>query len=222
MPATQSPRILIADDDADVTEALRLLLKNEGFQTEAVKSPAAAVKAVEARDYAARSFTPQRPILEALADLNLRIRRDFAFRAGVSGVSTTVRQTLATRSGVCQDFSHLMISGLRGLGLPARYRSGYVRTTPPPGQKRRLGADQSHAWVGAWMGPLHGWIDLDPTNGLIIADEHVCLGWGRDYSDVCPLRGIILGGGKHDVEVSVDLLAADEEPALADGEVGGG
>jgi transglutaminase-like putative cysteine protease len=164
----------------------------------------------EARDYAERSFPPQRPILEALLDLNLRIRRDFAFRSGVSTVNTPVRQTLAQRAGVCQDFAHLMIAGLRALGLPARYVSGYVRTRPPPGQKRRIGADQSHAWVGAWMGPKHGWIDLDPTNGLVIADEHVVLGWGRDYSDVCPLRGVILGGGHHTVHVSVDLVAADE------------
>lgn len=160
----------------------------------------------EARDYASVSFPAGRPILQGLVELNDRIKQDFAFRTGVSAVNTPVRQTLAQRAGVCQDFAHLMISALRGLGLPARYVSGYIRTRPPPGQKRRLGADQSHAWVGAWLGPEHGWIGLDPTNGLIVADEHVVLGWGRDYSDVCPMRGIILGGGKHSVAVGVDLV----------------
>ena len=164
----------------------------------------------EARDYAERSFPSERPILEALLDLNARIRRDFAFRAGVTTVDTPVRQVLAQRAGVCQDFTHLMIAGLRGMGLPARYVSGYIRTYTPPGGKRLLGADQSHAWVGCWMGPALGWIDLDPTNGLIVADEHVVLAWGRDYSDICPVRGIILGGGDHSVSVGVDLVPADE------------
>jgi transglutaminase-like putative cysteine protease len=172
----------------------------------------------EARDYTEKSFPPERPILEALLDLNTRIRRDFAFRTDVSTVNTPVRQTLAQRAGVCQDFAHLMIAGLRSLGLPARYVSGYIRTRPPPGKKRRVGADQSHAWVGAWLGPDHGWIDLDPTNGLVIADEHVVLGWGRDYSDVCPLRGIILGGGKHTVTAKVNLLAVGEVGGRKEGQ----
>jgi len=116
------------------------------------------------------------------------------------------------RAGVCQDFTHVMISGLRCLGLPARYVSGYIRTKPPPGQVRRRGADQSHAWVGCWLGPEHGWIDLDPTNGIIVAEEHVVLGWGRDYSDVSPICGVILGGGSHSVQVSVDL--EPEEPEI--------
>jgi transglutaminase-like putative cysteine protease len=170
----------------------------------------------EVRDYAARSFPAERPILEALLDLNARIRRDFEFRSGVTSINTPVRQVLAQRAGVCQDFSNLMIAGLRALGLPARYVSGYIRTYTPPGGKRRLGSDQSHAWVGAWMGPALGWIDLDPTNGLVIADEHVVLGWGRDYSDVCPVRGVILGGGDHGVTVGVDLVPAE---AKAGGDV---
>jgi transglutaminase-like putative cysteine protease len=115
---------------------------------------------------------------------------------------------LAQRAGVCQDFSHLMIAGLRALGLPARYVSGYIRTRPPPGGVKRRGADQSHAWVGCWLGPEFGWIDLDPTNDLIVQDEHVVLAWGRDYGDVSPVRGVILGGGKHTLEVCVDLEAA--------------
>jgi transglutaminase-like putative cysteine protease len=126
----------------------------------------------------------------------------------VTGISTTVAQVLAQRAGVCQDFTHLMVNGLRELGLPARYVSGYIRTLPPPGGVARRGADQSHAWVGAWLGPEHGWIDLDPTNDVVVADEHVVLGWGRDFSDVSPLRGIILGGGRHRLDVGVDLTPA--------------
>lgn len=174
----------------------------------------------EARDYAGKSFSARRPVLDGLLDLNLRIRRDFAFRAGVTTVNTPVRQVLAQRAGVCQDFSHLMIAGLRGLGLPARYVSGYIRTRPPPGQTRRRGADQSHAWVGAWLGPAHGWVDLDPTNGIVVAEEHVVLGWGRDYSDVSPICGVILGGGKHSVSVGVDLEPAEAGTALASPEKG--
>jgi transglutaminase-like putative cysteine protease len=155
--------------------------------------------------YAARSFPPGRPILEALLELNGRIRNEFTFRAGVTTLSTPVTQVLASRTGVCQDFAHLMIGGLRWLGLPARYVSGYIRTRPRPGEARRRGADQSHAWVGCWLGPEHGWIDLDPTNGLVVQDEHVVLGWGRDYADVSPVRGVILGGGRHGLTVSVDL-----------------
>lgn len=155
--------------------------------------------------YVARSFPPGRPILDALLELNARIRADFTFRAGVTTLSTPVTQVLASRTGVCQDFAHLMIAGLRWLGLPARYVSGYIRTRPRPGAARRRGADQSHAWVGCWLGPEHGWIDLDPTNDLVVRDEHVVLGWGRDYADVSPVRGVILGGGRHGLTVSVDL-----------------
>jgi len=161
--------------------------------------------------YAAESFPPGRPVLTALIELQARIRRDFAFRPGVTTVATPVAQVLASRAGVCQDFAHLMIAGLRHLGLPARYVSGYVRTRPRPGQKRREGADQSHAWVGAWLGPEHGWVDLDPTNDVVVRDEHVVLGWGRDYADVSPLRGVLLGGGAHTLSVSVDLDPMQEE-----------
>ncbi|HEY4252248.1 MAG TPA: transglutaminase family protein [Roseomonas sp.] len=155
--------------------------------------------------YAASSFPAGRPVLAGLLDLNARIRRDFAFRPGATDIATPVSRVLAARAGVCQDFSHLMIAGLRALGLPARYVSGYLRTRPPPGEKRRIGADASHAWVGCWLGPAHGWVDLDPTNDLVVRDEHVVLGWGRDYRDVSPVRGVILGGGAHTLSVGVDL-----------------
>jgi transglutaminase-like putative cysteine protease len=159
----------------------------------------------ETAEYARKSFSPRRPILEALRDLNQRIYKEFRFRTGVTTISTPVTRVMQRREGVCQDFSHLMVSALRGLGLPARYNSGYIRTKPPPGRPRRQGADQSHAWVGAWLGPEHGWVDLDPTNGILVQDEHVLLGWGRDYGDVSPVQGVILGGGAHHLKVAVDL-----------------
>ncbi|CAH2604696.1 Transglutaminase family protein [Rhodovastum atsumiense] len=157
--------------------------------------------------YVRQSFPPGRPVLQGLLELNARMRRDFAFRPGVTTVYTPVARVLLQRAGVCQDFTHVMISGLRALGLPARYVSGYLRTRPPPGQAPRRGADQSHAWVGAWLGPDHGWVDLDPTNDLVVRDEHVVLAWGRDYGDISPVRGVILGGGRHSVSVGVDLDA---------------
>lgn len=159
----------------------------------------------DTRAYVAKSFPSGRPVLQGLLELNERVYTEFRFRSGVTSISTPVSQVIQRKEGVCQDFSHVMVSGLRGLGIPARYTSGYIRTKPPPGQTKRKGADQSHAWVGAWMGPRHGWIDLDPTNGIVVRDEHVLLGWGRDFSDVSPVRGVILGGGDHSVQVSVDL-----------------
>jgi len=159
----------------------------------------------EAGLWAAPSFPPGRPVLAGLLDLMARIGREFRFQSGVTGVGTSVARVLELRAGVCQDFAHLMISGLRTLGLPARYVSGYIRTRPPPGQARLRGADQSHAWVGCWLGPKWGWIDLDPTNDLIVSEEHVVLGWGRDYLDVSPVLGVLLGGGDHTLDVGVDI-----------------
>ncbi len=163
-----------------------------------------------ARDYARDSFPPGRPVLAALLDLNARIRRDFKFQAGATNLRTTVGDVLRGRAGVCQDFSHVMVAGLRGLGLPARYMSGYIRTYAPQGTVKRPGSDVSHAWVGAWLGPAQGWIGLDPTNDLVVRNEHVLLGWGRDFSDVSPLFGVILGGGRHTLKVGVDLEPVEE------------
>ncbi|MDN3568185.1 transglutaminase family protein [Paeniroseomonas aquatica] len=168
------------------------------------ESPMVQVEAA-AGEYAAASFPPGRPVLEGLLELNARIRRELTYRSGVTDLATPVREVLRRREGVCQDFSHLMISALRALGLPARYVSGYIRTYPPPGQPRRRGTDQSHAWVGAWLGPAHGWVDLDPTNGVVVREEHLVVGWGRDYADVSPVSGVVLGGGAHRLSIAVDL-----------------
>ncbi|MBU6449636.1 MAG: transglutaminase family protein [Rhodospirillales bacterium] len=168
-----------------------------------------AMPAGEIADYAAVSFLPGRRILEGLLELNQRIFTEMSYKPGVSNNATTAMQILHTRAGVCQDYAHFMLACLRALGLPGRYVSGYLCTSPAPGQTRRRGADQSHAWVGAWAGPEIGWVDFDPTNNLLVSDEHVTLAWGRDFSDVSPLRGIILGGGRHSLHVGVDL-----EPVL--------
>lgn len=167
----------------------------------------------EATAYAAKSFPAGRPVLAGLLELTARIKKEFTFKSGVTNVSTSVARVMSQRMGVCQDFSNVMIAGLRGLGLPARYVSGYLRTHPPPGMTAHRGADQSHAWVGCWMGPDHGWIDLDPTNNLVVHEEHVVLGWGRGYGDVSPVRGVLLGGGRHSVRATVDLAPAEEETA---------
>ncbi len=163
-----------------------------------------------AGDYVRPSFPPGRPVLAGLLDLLARMERDFMFQAGVTGISTPVWEVLRLRRGVCQDFTHLMLAGMRALGLPGRYVSGYIRTRPPLGQPRRRGADQSHAWVQAWLGPAQGWVGLDPTNNIVVGREHVVVAWGRDFADVSPLRGVILGGGAHRLEVSVDLEPESE------------
>jgi transglutaminase-like putative cysteine protease len=154
--------------------------------------------------YALESFTPKRPMLEALLDLTTRIHRDFRFDSKVTNVRTPPEDVFRKRRGVCQDFAHVQIACLRSLNLPARYVSGYLRTYPPPGRPRLVGADASHAWVSSYC-PGVGWVDLDPTNNVVPSDGHVTLAWGRDYGDVSPLRGLILGGGAHTVKVSVDV-----------------
>jgi len=158
-------------------------------------------------EYARPSFEPGRPLLAALVELMGRIHADFRYDATATNLATPVDAVLLDRRGVCQDFAHLMIGCLRGLGLPARYVSGYLRTTPPPGQARLVGADASHAWLAVWC-PGHGWIDLDPTNDVVPSDKHVTLAWGRDYDDVSPVKGVILGGGAHAVTVAVEVTPA--------------
>lgn len=161
-------------------------------------------------DYAHQSFTPLRPIREALLDLTARIHHDFKFQPYATNVSTTVEEVFEKRRGVCQDFAHLQIACLRSLGLAARYVSGYLRTDPPPGRPRLIGADASHAWVSAYC-PGAGWLDLDPTNDMLAGNDHITVAWGRDYSDVSPLRGLILGGGVQALQVAVDVEKIDSE-----------
>jgi transglutaminase-like putative cysteine protease len=154
--------------------------------------------------YALQSFTTGRPMMEALLDLTNRIYTDFRFDAKSTNVRTPAEEVLKKRRGVCQDFAHVQIACLRSLNLAARYVSGYLRTYPPPGKPRLIGADASHAWVSAYC-PGIGWVDVDPTNNVVPSDGHVTLAWGRDYGDVSPLRGLILGGGAHTLRVGVDM-----------------
>jgi len=157
------------------------------------------------REFARPSFPEGRPLLAGAVDLMHRIHTEFRFVSGSTAITTPVRKVLSERQGVCQDFAHLMISGLRSLGLATRYVSGYLLTDPPPGQARLVGADASHAWVSVHC-PRFGWVDLDPTNDVLPSDRHVTLAWGRDFGDVSPLRGVILGGADHTLSVGVSVI----------------
>jgi transglutaminase-like putative cysteine protease len=161
------------------------------------------------RGYAAESFPPGRPLLAAALDLSRRIHRDFEYRPGATNIATPLRAVFEQRRGVCQDFAHLFIACFRSVGLAARYVSGYLLTHPAEGQMRLIGADASHAWASVYC-PGHGFIDVDPTNDTLVRMEHPTLAWGRDFGDVSPLKGVVLGGGAHSVDVSVTVLPADE------------
>jgi transglutaminase-like putative cysteine protease len=159
----------------------------------------------EIRDYARESFAPGRPVLAGAEDLMRRIKNDFTYEPGVTTVTTTPSMSFALRSGVCQDFAHIMISGLRGLGVPTAYVSGYLRTVPRPGTRRLEGADAMHAWVMVWCGAA-GWWGLDPTNALIVGEDHVVLAIGRDYPDVAPVDGVMLASGGQTLHTAVDVI----------------
>jgi transglutaminase-like putative cysteine protease len=161
--------------------------------------------ATDVADYARRSLSPDRPLLDGVNELMARIHKDFRYDTTVTDASTPVDRVFEIKAGVCQDLAHVGIACLRSLGLAARYVSGYLLTQPPPGQPRLLGADASHAWFSAWIPPF-GWVDFDPTNNVRPGEGHVTVGWGRDYADVAPLNGVVSGGGDHVVEVGVDVI----------------
>lgn len=162
-----------------------------------------------ARDYAMESCHSGRTIHAVALDLMQRIHSDFTFDPAATNVTTPVAEVFRQRKGVCQDFAHLMICCLRSIGIAARYNSGYIQTVPPPGKPRLQGADASHAWVGAYC-PKNGWLDLDPTNNKTANEEYITIGWGRDYSDVCPVKGVLVGGGEHRIKVEVDMIPEQE------------
>jgi transglutaminase-like putative cysteine protease len=159
----------------------------------------------EIRDYVGESFPPGRPILAGAVEVMKRIKADFTYELGATTVTTAPSMSFALRRGVCQDFAHIMISGLRGLGLPAAYVSGYLRTVPRSGAARLEGADAMHAWVMVWCGNA-GWWGLDPTNALIASDDHVVLAIGRDYADAAPIGGVMLGSGQQRLNTAVDVI----------------
>lgn len=157
-------------------------------------------------DYARESLAPGRPIVSAVSELMKRVYQDFRYDPGATEVSTPVWQAFDARHGVCQDFAQIMISGLRGLGVPTAYVSGYLRTIPPEGQPRLEGADATHAWVSVWCGEEAGWIGFDPTNDILAANDHIVLAVGRDYADVAPIDGVILASGAQTLKVEVDVV----------------
>lgn len=177
--------------------------------------------------YAAPFFTPQRPLLEAVRELMARIHAEFTYDDGATEVTTELADVLQHRRGVCQDFAHFAVACLRSHGLPARYVSGYLLTHPAPGTSKLIGADASHAWFATFV-PEHGWVDFDPTNDVMPAGDHVTAAYGRDFSDVTPIRGVILGGGQHQLSVAVDVdlvkEGEDERPSeleRAEGRISG-
>jgi len=209
LPATSAPWESVRDDVRAGTDAASRAARAFAFASPHVPMSAAA------RAYALPSFGAGRGIVEAARELTTRIHADFVYDSGATTNATPVDEVLRLRRGVCQDFAHVQITCLRALGLPARYVSGYLVTRPPPGKPRLVGADASHAWLAVFV-PGHGWIPLDPTNDLVPGELHITVAWGRDYSDVTPVRGVIMGGGRHDLWVSVDVAPAAPAAAAAD------
>ncbi|WP_031433049.1 transglutaminase family protein [Methylomarinum vadi] len=164
-----------------------------------------AASSADLRNYASASFKPGLSIAEVALNLTQRIYRDFNYDPSFTTIATPLATVLAHKRGVCQDFAHLAIACFRSFGLPARYVSGYIETEPPPGQVKLAGSDASHAWFSVFI-PGTGWLDFDPTNNCQAGEQHVTLAWGRDYSDVTPLKGLAVGGSKHQVSVSVDVV----------------
>ncbi|MFS0773499.1 transglutaminase family protein [Sphingomonas sp. 1P08PE] len=163
-------------------------------------------------DWCAPDLDPGRNSLDAAIALACRIQREFAFDGSATVVDTPPIDAFRQRRGVCQDFAQIMIAGLRAHGLPAAYASGYIRTIPPPGQPRLVGADATHAWVLLWCGPARGWVGVDPTNGIWMAADHILMAVGRDYAEIAPVDGVVLGSGAQAMDVSVDVAPVDPCP----------
>ena len=161
------------------------------------------------REYAEASFPANRPLIDAITDLNQRIFTDFKYQPESTTISTPLDDVLKYRRGVCQDFAHLGIACIRSMGLPAAYISGYLETLPPPGEEKLEGSDASHAWLAVYM-PDCGWMQFDPTNNMVVGEQHIMLGFGRDFADVSPLKGVIYGGDAHNLSVSVDVTRQPE------------
>lgn len=164
-------------------------------------------------EYARTSFSPAAPVVAAVLDLTRRINAEFTYDPASTTINTPLDEVFAKRRGVCQDLAHLQVACLRSLGLPARYVSGYLRTIAPPGKTRLVGADASHAWLAAYCGDQLGWIDVDPTNNLTISTDHITVAWGRDYGDVCPINGMYVGGGLHEMTVAVEVVPINVDSA---------
>ena len=158
------------------------------------------------KDYAELSFKGNRSVFDAAYELMQRIYTDFQFDSDFTTISTPIQEVMKEKKGVCQDFAQIAIACIRSIGLPARYVSGYIETVPPEGKVKLVGADASHAWFAIFI-PGFGWVDFDPTNNQIPLDQHIVVGWGRDYYDVPPLKGVVFGSGKSKLKVSVDIAS---------------
>ncbi|HEY5809916.1 MAG TPA: transglutaminase family protein, partial [Povalibacter sp.] len=174
------------------------------------ESPHVRIKQV-LTDYSAECFPAGRTVLDCADSLMHKLHDEMTYAPGETTVSTSLLEVLEKRRGVCQDYAHFMIACLRSRGLAARYVSGYLRTVPAPGAKVLVGADASHAWVSVYC-PVSGWVEFDPTNGVRADTDHITVAWGRDFSDVSPLRGVIVGGGQHQLSVSVTVTP---QPAVS-------
>jgi len=163
----------------------------------------------EIKNYAQQSFIPEKPLFEAVHDLIKRIYTDFKFTPGFTTVSTPLSEVMKERKGVCQDFAHLAISCIHSMGLPARYVSGYLETLAPAGKEKLIGVDASHAWISVFI-PGMGWVDFDPTNNQLATEQYITIGWGRDYFDIIPLKGVIMSSNPHELKVSVDVKRLEE------------
>jgi len=212
------PREIQCPTDSPAWEAVRQILAYRAkhrYAADALEATRFKFESTHVRvkrefaQYTLEVFDPGRPLLDGVTALMERIHEEFIFDPEATDVSTAVTEVFASKRGVCQDFSHLMISCLRSIGLAARYVSGYLLTRPPPGKPRLVGADATHAWVSVFC-PQQGWVDFDPTNNLQPNLEHLTVGWGRDFADVSPLRGVILGGGEHEPEISVTVVPEPE------------
>jgi transglutaminase-like putative cysteine protease len=203
---TFAPTPSVDDDLAWEASVAELVCRREDLHAQEMRFPSPfIVPCPTLYAYALDSFPPSQPLLKGCVHLMGRIHREFMYDPRATTIATPLVEVFEKRRGVCQDFAHLMIACLRSLGLSARYVSGYLVTTPPPGQKRLLGADASHAWLSVLL-PRFGFVDLDPTNNVIPTDAHITLAIGRDFSDVTPLRGVILGGAHHKLHVAVDVV----------------
>jgi transglutaminase-like putative cysteine protease len=192
-PPWEQVQATLQSQSSQHIEAMRYL-----YSTVKVKSSEALA------NFARHSFTAQRPLLEAAMALTQQIYQEFEFDPQATDVATPLDEVLKGKRGVCQDFAHLMIGAMRSLGLACRYVSGYILTHPPAGQPRLVGADASHAWVSVYC-PVYGWVDFDPTNNCLVQYEHITVAWGRDFGDVSPMRGVMLGGGQQQLDVSVTV-----------------
>jgi transglutaminase-like putative cysteine protease len=209
------PIPMFAPDDMTIAEVAHLARESRDVSASGPTNYLFASPMVELTpeiaDWCAEDLAPGRSVMEAAIALALRIQREFAYDPDATHTATRPAEAFVHRHGVCQDFAQVMIAGLRAHGIPAAYASGYLRTLPPPGEARLVGADATHAWVLVWCGPTRGWEGVDPTNGIWMASDHILIAIGRDYSEIAPIDGVFLGTGAQTMTVSVDVAPEDEQ-----------